>query len=120
MKLGNAKGLVMPALGVGVGMLASPKIQGVSPVLAKYPYITPIILVFVALALMSSTKTRPFALGLGAVAMVFLGVAIYNKVKGITTGAPASAEPTFGVGTGKAPISVWEDYWSELDEWKGF
>lgn len=89
MKLAQTKGMVAPALGVGVGMLASPKITSVSPFLVKYPYVTPVILLLVALALLGYPKARGFGIGLGAVALVFLAMSIWSKIKGVTTGAPA-------------------------------
>lgn len=89
MKLAQTKGMVLPALGIGAGMVASPKVQGISPFLSKHPYITPIIFLLIALALLKYAKARPFALGLGAIALVFLAVSIWSKVKGVTTGAPA-------------------------------
>ena len=98
MKLSQTKGMVAPALGVGVGMLASPKITSVSPFLSKYPFISPIILLLIALALLGYPKARSFGIGLGAIALVFLAMVVYNKVKGVTTGAP--------VGEAKEPWSV--------------
>jgi hypothetical protein len=89
MKLAQTKGMVAPALGVGTGMLASPKIAGISPFFGKYPYVAPVILLFVALALLSYPKARSFAMGLGSIAIVLLVIAIWSKIKGVTTGAPA-------------------------------
>jgi len=87
MKLKNAKGMVLPAAGVGVGMLGSPKVAGLHPILTAYPYLPPIILFLIALALFSYAKARPFALGLGAVALVFLVMSIWGKISG-KIGAP--------------------------------
>jgi len=100
MKLSNAKGMVLPALGVGAGMVASPKVAGIHPFLTEHPYLPPIILVLLALALLRYEKARPFALGLGAVALVFLVMAIWGKISG---GAVAGATE----GT------------TELDKWLG-
>ena len=89
MKIRNVKGMALPALGVGVGMLGSPKVAEVHPFLTKHPYLPPILLLLVALVLFSYKKARPFALGLGAFSLVLLVIAIWGKVSG-KIGAPAS------------------------------
>lgn len=106
MKVGTrAKGMVLPALGVGTGMLGSPKIAEASPFLGKYPYLPPIILLIVALALFSYKKARGFAIGLGAVAMVFLVIAIWGKVSGkIGLERAEEAVPT-------EPVARFEYWW---------
>jgi len=98
MKAGNVKGMVLPGLGVGAGMLASPKVAGLHPFLSAHPYLPPIILLFIALALFSYAKARPFALGLGAVALVFLVMSIWSKVAG-KVGAPAGEKSTLRYAT---------------------
>lgn len=82
MKARNVKGMVYPALGVGAGMLGNPKVAEVHPFLAKHPYLPPILLLLVALVLFSYKKARGFALGLGAVSLVFLVMAIWAKATG--------------------------------------
>jgi len=82
MKVRNVKGMVLPGLGVATGMVASPKVAGIHPFLSKHPYLPPIILLFLALALFGYGKARPFALGLGAVALVFLVMSIWGKISG--------------------------------------
>lgn len=88
MKLKDTKSMVLPGLGVGTGMLASPKVAGLHPLFGKHPYLPPIILLLLALILFGYGKARPFAIGLGAVALVFLVIAIWGKVSG-KLGAPA-------------------------------
>lgn len=91
MKVRNVKQMALPALGVGAGMFASPKVSGLHPTLAKYPEITPIILLLVALGLFGVKKARAFAIGLGAVALVFLVIALYSRVK-VGEAVPGEAE----------------------------
>lgn len=93
-KIGRVKQMVLPALGVGAGMLASPKVAGLHPTFAKYPELSPLILLVVAVLLLGTKKGRTFGIGLGAVALVFLLIAIYNRVKGKV--APAGVPPTNG------------------------
>ena len=93
MKAKNVKGMVLPAAGVGVGMLASPKVGSLHPFLSAHPYLPPIILLFIALALFSYAKARPFALGLGAVALVFLVMSIWGKVSGKAIAGAPDTEP---------------------------
>jgi len=81
MKVTSAKQMVLPALGIGAGMVASPKVSAAHPILAKYPEIAPVILLIVAIALFGVQKARGFAIGLGAVALVFLVMALYNRGK---------------------------------------
>ena len=80
MKVRSAKQMVLPALGVGAGMFASPKVSAAHPTLAKYPEIAPVILLIVAIALFGVQKARGFAIGLGAVALVFLVMTLYSRV----------------------------------------
>lgn len=82
MKARNVSTMVLPALGIGTGMVASPKIGAAHPFLAKYPEVVPVILLIVALALFGVRKARGYAVGLGAVALVFLIIGIYNRVTG--------------------------------------
>ena len=93
MKLGNAKSMVLPGLGVGVGMVASPKVAGMHPFLSAHPYLPPIILLILALILFSYGKARPFALGLGAVALVFLVISVWGKVSGKPIAGGVDTEP---------------------------
>lgn len=81
MKVTSAKQMVLPALGIGAGMFASPKVSAAHPTLAKYPEIAPVILLIVAIALFGVKKARGFAIGLGAVALVFLFMSLYARVK---------------------------------------
>ena len=94
-KVKNVKRMIAPALGVGAGMLASPKVAGLHPTLAKYPELSPLILLVVAVLLLGTKKAKGFGLGLGAVALVFLLIAVYNRVKGkvAPAGVPAEGEP---------------------------
>jgi len=92
-KVSGVKQMIVPALGVGAGMLASPKVASLHPTLAKYPELSPLILLVVAILLLGVKKARSFGIGLGAVALVFLIIALYNRVK--TKAAPAGA-PTNG------------------------
>lgn len=117
MKLKNAKGMVLPAAGVGVGMLGSPKVAGLHPILTAYPYLPPIILFLIALALFSYAKARPFALGLGAVALVFLVMSIWGKVSGKV--APAEAAETQEGVTGRPYIPGIDPYSGLPLYWKG-
>ncbi len=90
-KVAGVKQMIVPALGVGAGMLASPKVAGLHPTFAKYPELSPLILLIVAVLLLGVKKARTFGVGLGAVALVFLIIAVYNRVKGkvAVAGAPA-------------------------------
>jgi len=117
MKLANTKGMVLPGLGVGVGMVASPKVAGMHPFLSAHPYLPPIILLFLALALFSYAKARPFALGLGAVALVFLVMSIWGKVSGKV--APAEAAETQEGVTGRPYIPGIDPYSGLPLYWKG-
>lgn len=101
-KISGVKQMVLPALGVGAGMLASPKVAGLHPTLAKYPELSPLILLIVAVLLLGVKKARTFSVGLGAVALVFLIIAIYNRIK-VKAAAPAGAPAT----------GVPGEYWSE-------
>lgn len=94
MKARNVKGMAFPALGVGAGMLGNPKVAEVHPFLTKHPYLPPILLLLVALVLCRYKKARPFALGLGAVSLVFLVMAIWGKVTG-KIGAPGEEAGTY-------------------------
>lgn len=89
MKARNVKAMALPAVGVGAGMLASPKVSAAHPFLARYPEIAPVILLIVALALFGVKKARGFAIGLGAVALVFLVMTLWVRVTGkaVVTGA---------------------------------
>ena len=89
-KVSGVKRMIVPALGVGAGMLASPKVAGLHPTLAKYPELSPLILLIVAVLLLGVKKARSFGIRLGAVALVFLVIALYNRVKGkvVTAGPP--------------------------------
>ena len=73
MKAGNVKRMALPAFGVGVGMLASPKVSAAHPTLTKYPELAPLILIILSLVLMRYRAARGFSLGLGAVALVSRG-----------------------------------------------
>ena len=106
MKMRNVKGMAFPALGVGAGMLGNPKVAEVHPFLSRHPYLPPILLLLVALILFSYKKARPFALGLGAVSLVFLVMAIWGKVSG-KVGAPAEAKVT-------------EPFYEYYEEWKKY
>ncbi len=87
MKIGNVKRMVLPAAGIGIGMLAAPKVTAAHPTLSKYPWLVPLILLFVAVILMRYRAARGAALGLGAIAFVFLFQGIYNQVTGMTAAA---------------------------------
>lgn len=100
MKLGKVKTMVLPAAGIGLGMFAAPKVTAASPTLSKYPWLVPLILIFVALILMRYRATRGLALGFGAIAFVFLAQAVMGMVTG--KGATA-AQTTTGDLTGGAP-----------------
>ena len=100
-KVSGVKRMIVPALGVGAGMLASPKVAGLHPTLAKYPELSPLILLVVAVLLLGVKKARSFGIGLGAVALVFLVIALYNRVKGKVAPAGVPAEGVPG------------EYWSE-------
>ncbi len=92
-KIGGVKQMVLPAIGIGAGMLASPKVAGLHPTFAKYPELSPLILLVVAVLLLGVKKARTFSIGLGAVALVFLLIALYNRVKGKVA---VAAPPTNG------------------------
>ena len=103
-KVRDVKQMVLPALGLGAGMLASPKVAGLHPTLAKYPELSPLILLVVAVLLLGTRKAKGFAVGLGAVALVFLAIAVYNRVKSKV--APGGV-PT----NGEVPAPKYEPEW---------
>lgn len=108
MKLRSAKQMVGPALGVGAGMFASPKVSAAHPTLAKYPEIAPVVLLIVAIALFGVQKARGFAIGLGAVALVFLVMTVWTRVTGkAVEAAPAEEKGIF-------------EYYKEWEKWPGF
>ena len=112
-KVRDVKQMVFPALGLGAGMFASPKVAGLHPTLAKYPELSPLILLVVALLLLGMKKAKGFAVGLGAVALVFLAIALYNRVKGkvVTAGAlPTNGEKAdwYETPVGKRPYLGYE------------
>lgn len=107
-KVKNVKQMVLPALGVGMGMFASPKVAGLHPTLAKYPELAPLILLVIAVLLLGVKKARGFSIGLGAVALVFLLIAVYNRVKSKV--APAGVSDNGGV-----PLETLEQ---TLGRWK--
>jgi len=107
-KVRDVKQVVLPALGVGAGMLASPKVAGLHPTLAKYPELSPLILLVVAVLLLGVKKGRSFGIGLGAVALVFLLIALYNRVK---PKVGLKAAPT----NGEVPLETLEQ---TLGRWK--
>ena len=96
-KVSGVKQMIVPALGVGAGMLASPKVAGLHPTFAKYPELSPLILLVVAILLLGVKKARTFGIGLGAVALVFLIIALYNRVKAKAAPAGAAAPTNGGV-----------------------
>lgn len=103
-KVRDVKQMVLPALGLGAGMLASPKVAGLHPTFAKYPELSPLILLVVAVLLLGTRKAKGFAVGLGAVALVFLAIALYNRVK---SKVALTAPP----GNGKEPGLEYEPGW---------
>ena len=103
-KVRDMKQMVLPALGLGAGMLASPKVAGLHPTLAKYPELSPLILLVVAILLLGTKKAKGFAVGLGAVALVFLAIALYNRVK---SKVAVAAPPT----NGGVPSPKYEPEW---------
>ncbi|MBA7501186.1 MAG: hypothetical protein GH144_00115 [Clostridia bacterium] len=103
-KISGVKQMVVPALGIGAGMLASPKVAGTHPTFAKYPELAPLILLIVAVLLLGVRKARSFSIGLGAVALVFLSIAIYNRLKGKVA---VAAPPT----NGEVPLPKYEPEW---------
>jgi len=109
MKVKSAKQMVLPALGVGAGMLASPKVSAAHPTLARYPEIAPVILLIVAIALFGVAKARGFAIGLGAVALVFLVMTLWGRVTGKVVEAKAGE-----------PEDKFYPYYEEWKKWPGF
>jgi len=107
-KVRDMKQMVLPALGLGAGMLASPKVAGLHPILAKYPELSPLILLVVAVLLLGTKKAKGFAVGLGAVALVFLAIALYNRVK-------SKAVPAGAGGNGEVPLETLEQ---TMSRWK--
>jgi len=107
-KVKNAKRMFGPALGVGAGMFASPKVSAAHPTLAKYPEIAPVILLIVAIALFGVQKARGFAIGLGALALVFLFMAVWTRVTGKAVAAAPAEEKDFF------------EYYEEWEKWPGF
>jgi len=103
-KVSGVKQMIVPALGVGAGMLASPKVAGLHPTLAKYPELSPLILLVVAVLLLGVKKARSFGIGLGAVALVFLIIALYNRIK---SKVAVAAPPT----NGGVPAPEYEPEW---------